>query len=194
MQTERRASILRAAAMIGAASLSFAAIAAPASAQRRAVVVTAAAPASEGARARATWLIEQAEAFDVRQGQDGRYFEVAKLYRTAANLRGEDTAAISNYRMAAWAYSAGGDNTAAFRVMKRAAELAAKVDDVERAIGSYVDAAMIAKTAGRTDHIAPLMREANTLLASEKLSAESRVALLERIEAEPVLREYLAAR
>ena len=194
MQTEREVSRPRAVLMLSAAALLLAVAAAPASAQRKPVVVKAAAPVSEAARMRANLLVVRAESFDVGKGEDDQYFTLARMYRTAADLRGVDTAAIMNYRMAAWAYNAGGDNTAAFRVMARAAELAERVDDVEGAIASYVDAALLAKAAGHTNHLAPLVRRADELLQSPSLSADRRTALLGRLEAEPAFAALLASR
>ena len=194
MQTEREVSRPRAVLMLSVAALLLAVAAAPATAQRRAVVVKATAPVSEKALARANGLVARAEAFDVGQGQENRYFTVARMYRTAGDLRGADTAAVTNYRMAAWAYNAGGDNTAAFRVMARAAELAERVGDVDRAISTYVDAALLAKEAGHTNHFAPLVLKADELLRSPDLTVERRTALRARLEAEPVFAALLAAR
>ena len=72
-------------------------------------------------------------------------------------------------------------------MMKRAAETATRVGDVERAIGSFLDAALIASDAGRTDQVGPMMQLAQVLLASPLLPVNRRAALLQRIEHEPML-------
>lgn len=186
MQTDRRTTRLRTIIVLHAATLSLALTAGVASAQPKPVVVKAAAGVSAGATARADWYVARAEAFDVGQSPE-RYFELARLYRTAADLRGSDTAAVTHYRLAAWAYVAAGDNTAALRVMTRAAELADRLDDVDRAVDTYLNAALIAYTGGRTRELTTLVRQADALLASPRLSSDRRVAFQHRIDSEPLL-------
>ena len=186
MQTERKATRLRTIVVLHAAALALALSASVASAQPKPVVVKAAAGVSAGAIARADWYVERAEAGDVGQSPE-RYFELARLYRTAAELRGPDTAAVTHYRLAGWAYVAAGDNTVALRMMTRAAELADRLDDVDRAVDTYLSAALIAHTVGRSRELTALVRQADALLASPRLSADRRTALWQRLESEPVL-------
>jgi hypothetical protein len=188
MSTERRATRFQTIVLLHAAALSMALslTAGPIAAQTKPVVVKAAAGVSASALARADWYVARAEAFDVNQSAGG-YNELARLYRTAAELRGSDTAAVTNYRLAAWAYVAAGDKIAALRVMTRAAELAEHFDAVERAVGSYIDAALIAYSGGRDREVATLVRQADTLLESRRLAPDRRVALRQRLENEPML-------
>ena len=169
-----------------ALSIALALMAGPLAAQSKPVVVKAVAGVSEGALARADWYVARAEAFDLSQSRDG-YVELARLYRTAANLRGADTAAVTSYRLAAWAYVAAGDTIAALRVMTRAAELADRLDAVDRAAETYMDAALIACSGRRPRDVATLVHRADELLESQRLTAERRVALRNRMESEPVL-------
>ena len=188
MTTERKATRLQALVLLNAAALTIALSlsAGTMAAQAKPIVVKAEAELPEGARARADWYAARAEAFDLGSSRDG-YVELARLYRTSANLRGADTAAVTSYRLAAWAYVASGDKIAALRVMTRAAELAEQLDQVERAAGTYMDAALIAYSGGRQRDVATLTRQANDLIESQRLSADRRVALRNRMESEPVL-------
>src|SRR3954471_11868385 len=150
MKTEPKATRLRTTVLLHAAALSIALSLTTGSiaAQAKPGVVKAVAGASGGALGRADWHVARAEAFEVNQSPNG-YTELARLYRTAANLRGSDTAAVTNYRLAAGSYVTAGDKIAALRVMTRAAQLAERLDAVERAAGTYIDAALIAYSGGR---------------------------------------------
>ena len=192
MQTANRTIISRVAVVLTSAALSLVVIATPAAAQRKAVIVTA--TTAEHNRAIAESLVVQASAFTAGEEHADRYISAAKLYRRAAVLRGDDSVSATNFRMAAWSYRAGGDNTVALGMLKRAGERAERVGDIEGAIGSYVDAAVLASTVGRSSQIAPLMRQVDALLASPLLASDRRVALLQRIDGEPALAGMVAMR
>ena len=193
MQTVRKGTRHRIAVALHAAALSLVFGATTAFAQPKPVLVTAAKGVTEGALARSNWYVARAEAFDVGQGVGG-YLELARLYRTAAELRGADTAAVTHFRMAAWSYLAGGDTTAALRVMTQGAQLADRLDDIGRAVDTWVNAALIAQAGGRHRELAVAIRQAGSLLSSPRLSAEGRIAVMRRIEAYPTLAGYFGGR
>ena len=176
-----------------AALLSIAAFGAPADAQPKAAADSGRPPSWRSVtpvqrnRARADSLIEQAKALQQVPGGSSRYVEEAQLYRRAAQLRGDDSAAVMEWRMAAWAYGAAGNGTLALTRMKQAAEVAMRTGDVERAVGCFIDAALIAAEQGRTDQIVPLVGRAKALLTSPLLAQERRIALERRLGAEPSL-------
>jgi hypothetical protein len=135
-------------------------------------------------QARADSLVAQAETLQRSRGQ---WLEAARLYRRAALLRGDDSAAVTAFRLAAWAYGAAGDVGLALAMMEQGAERATRIGDVERAIGCFIDAALIAKAAGRNGRVSRLMERTYTLLASPLLPAERRLVLERRIVAEPTI-------
>ena len=186
MSSAHRSALLRAAAGAFVLSLGLAPTPAPAQAANTAPawrIVTRA----ESDRARADSLVALAERPQLAPSQGGAYLEVARLYRRAAQLRGDDTAAVGNWRLAAWAYSASGDNGLALAMMKQAGESAARVGDVERSIQSFIDAALIAIAAGRTDQVAPLIGRTRALLDAPLLPAARRAEFRRRIGDDPAL-------
>jgi hypothetical protein len=189
MQSERAVGV-RISGVLYAAALTFALAASPLAAQPVPVVVTATKEPSEGALARANWYVARAEALDVGQNREG-YLMQARLYRTAAELRGDDSASVTEFRMAAWTYYAGGDSTVALRMMTRAAQLADNLGDVERAVDSYLNAALIAQSGGRHAELVASLRQADGLLASPRFAAERRVALRKHIAAQPMFASLL---
>lgn len=183
MRTARKSSTLRAAVTLTAAVLSLAVVASPAAAQSSPVIVTA---QSDPLAVAAALKAEKALA--------DRYLTAARHYRRAANSHGDDTAAVTNLRMAAWSFSAGGDNTAALNAMTQAANRAERVGDVDREVESLVDAAILAGTLGRRNQVVPLLRRVDVLLASPTLSMERRTAILGRINASASLKTVAALR
>lgn len=158
-----------------------------------ALTMTALALSPAGARAqgseraaRADSLVAKARAIDLGGDVPQRLLEAGRLYRSAAALRGDDAGAVSDWRMAAWAYSAARDNRSAYWMMKRSAEISSRSGDVERAIDAYLDAALLAVSIGRRNQAAQLVAQAEELLASPSLAPERRLAVGQRVAADPV--------
>jgi hypothetical protein len=121
--------------------------------------------------------------------RDG-WWDAARLQRRAAERRGDDPRAVESYARAAWMYSGAGRLGTARQMMERAAERAAMGGDVERAAGSYLDAALIAVEAKREDLVPGLVARARRLIDSPILPAAQRASLLQRIERAPVLARH----
>lgn len=127
-----------------------------------------------------------AEAAALR-GSPKRYFEAGQLHRRAALLRGNDSAAVSSFRSAAWMFSAAGENGHARVMMEKAAERAADVGDVERAANCLIDAALLAAASGREDKVPGLLGRMHALLTSPLLADERRSSILQRVGASATL-------
>lgn len=165
-------------------------VAQAATAQRLLPSVEVNAPRASKENARADTLEAAAV---ILQEKPRHYLEAARLYRRAAMLRGDDTAAVTNFRKAAWLFSAFGDNGAAQVMMEKAAECATRVGDVERAANAYVDAAVIAVASGRKDRLPSLLDRTQALLSSPLLSEDGRANIMQRIQGTSVLAGRVAA-
>lgn len=116
-----------------------------------------------------------------------RYFEAGQLHRRAAFLRGNDSAAVSSFRSAAWMFSAAGENGLARSMMEKAAERAADVGDVERAAHCLIDAALLAAASGREDRVPELLGRMHAVLTSPLLAEDRRSGILQRVGASATL-------
>lgn len=99
-------------------------------------------------------------------GSPSRFIDAARLLKRAAKLRGEDPRAATNFRSAAWMYSAAGQNSSAREMMELAAERSLVVGDVEQAATSFIDAAELALASGREDKVPLLIRRARAAVKS----------------------------
>ena len=120
-------------------------------------------------------------------GSPSHWIEAARLHRRAAALRADDPRAVESWRLAAWAYSAAGDQGVARTMMEKAAERAAAAGDVESAANSYIDATLIALEGMRSDRVPDLIRKTRVLASSPLLSADRRASILRRIGEAPPL-------
>ena len=182
MRTIERPATIRGLILIAAVALAVDLHPAPLAAQRRPESPSQGRTGRD--EARADTLVAQAEALQRSRGQ---WLEVARLYRRAATLRGDDSAAVTGFRLAAWAYGAIGDLNLAREMMEKAGEHATRIGDVERAIVCFLDAALIAKANDRLEHAVRLIDRTRTLLASPLLPPETRQSLERRIGLEPTL-------
>ena len=121
------------------------------------------------------------------RGFPKRYFEGGQLHRRAAFLRGNDSAAVSSFRSAAWMFSAAGANAHARGMMELAAERAADVGDVERAANCLIDAALLAAAGGREDKVPELLGRLHAILTSPLLAEDRRADILQRVGASATL-------
>lgn len=116
-----------------------------------------------------------------------RFFEAGQLHRRAALLRGNDSAAVTSFRSAAWMFSAAGENGHARAMMEKAAERAADVGDVERAAHCFIDAALLAAASGREDKVPVLLGRMHAVLGSPLLAEDRRSGILQRVGASATL-------
>jgi hypothetical protein len=132
-----------------------------------------------------------ADTLDIRAmklyGSSNQWRTAAKLHARAAQLRGDDIRAVASWRQAAWLYAALGDNGQAREMMRRAAEHATEIGDIEAALGAYVDAAHLAMIANQPERAGELLRRARTLLNSPLLTSSQRQTVLRRVTEIPRL-------
>jgi hypothetical protein len=144
--------------------------------------MTYAGPGSERATTQAEKLEQQA--YDLFS-QPGRYGHAAKLLQRAAETRDVgDPLRVRDLHMASRLSYYKGNEMKAFVLMQQSADEALATGDVIGAANHYVDAAFLAKSAGRVDEAVAMVKKATLLAGSPLIDVASRTAILTRVEAD----------
>lgn len=115
-----------------------------------------------------------------------RWAEAADLHRQAAEgLLDNDAGQFFGFSRASLLYFYAGETGMARRSMERAARVAEATGDVLTAANAWVDAAFIAVAEDYAGKRREYVAEARTLADSDLVSAESRAAILARIDGAP---------
>ena len=112
--------------------------------------------------------------------------KASRLYRRAAELRGDDPAAAKHYRMAGLLAYYSGHESDAVDDLTRAGESALEWGDLRSAARSFLDAAWVAGSDGHESDAFLLAQRAERLARSPLLAAQDRADLLRRITDGPV--------
>ncbi|HSG47705.1 MAG TPA: hypothetical protein VLA43_07845 [Longimicrobiales bacterium] len=129
--------------------------------------------------------VEKAQALEAaaREAAEVRaaFREASRLYRQAAEIRGDQPEAAQSLMMAgALAYYVGSEGQA-IKDLTRAGELALAWGDVVTAAQAFLDASWVAAKEGRQNDAAELGRRAERLSASPLIQRQERGAILNRI-------------